>query len=295
VHISVLWKGIQYTFAIGLILALTFTSSVFGVLLLAKMTGQEWITAKYYHVEEVFAEAFEEPLTGSGESAEQTQGLQEETSKTAAKPPKKASAMLDAPAIHQFPELPAGCEVTSLTMLLQFRGIQKSKTVLAEEMKKDPTPIRWGPNGTIAYWGDPNQGFVGDVTGGSKAFGIYHAALYELLKEYVPSGMDMTGESFDTLEHQISMGIPVIAWTTIYNNVPDKWVTWDSPGGEIRTTFMEHAVLLVGYDENYVYANDPWTGKKNVKISKDRFIASWEAMGKQALSYTETGDDKGGI
>jgi uncharacterized protein YvpB len=294
VHISVFWKGIKYTFAIGLILALTFTSSVFGVLLLAKMTGQEWITAKYYHVEEVYAEAIDEQPNHDG-ITEQAASSPDEPPAEPVKPPKKASALLDAPAIRQFPELPAGCEVTSLTMLLQFRGVDKSKTALAEEMKKDPTPIRWGPNGTIEYWGDPNHGFVGDVTGGSKAFGIYHSALFELLKEYVPTGIDMTGESFDTLEHQISMGIPVIAWTTIYNDVPSKWVTWNSPGGEITTTFMEHAVLLVGYDEDYVYANDPWTGKKNAKIAKSKFIASWEAMGKQALSYTQTGDDHNGI
>jgi len=44
-------------------------------------------------------------------------------------------------------------------------------------------------------------------------------------------------------------------------------------------------VLLVGYDEQYVYVNDPYTGKANLPIEKDRFIQTWEAMGKQAISY----------
>jgi uncharacterized protein YvpB len=285
---SALWNSLKYTLTIGLILVLTFTSSVFGVLLLGKITGQEWITNRYVMVE---AKVVEPSLEGETEPFSGIAAAEQPVPEAAPKPkpPKKASVLLEAPAIRQHPELPAGCEVTSLTMLVQYYGINKSKLELAEEMPKDTTPIEWGANGSITYWGDPNQGFVGDVTGGSKAFGIYHAALFGLLEQYIPTAMDLTGESFEALEEQISMGIPVIAWTTIYNDIPSKWVTWDSPGGPIKTTFMEHAVLLVGYDEENVYANDPWTGKKNVKIAKSRFVPTWEAMGKQALSYALTG------
>jgi uncharacterized protein YvpB len=42
---------------------------------------------------------------------------------------------------------------------------------------------------------------------------------------------------------------------------------------------------MVGYDEKHVYVNDPLSGKKNVKIEKQQFIASWEALSRQALSY----------
>jgi uncharacterized protein YvpB len=52
-------------------------------------------------------------------------------------------------------------------------------------------------------------------------------------------------------------------------------------------TFQEHTVLLVGYDENHVYVNDPRQGIKNLKVKKDQFLSSWEALGGQALSYKE--------
>ncbi|UUZ86776.1 CoA-binding protein [Paenibacillus sp. P26] len=188
--------------------------------------------------------------------------------------------------MRQLPELRSGCEVTSLAMLLQYYHVDKSKLELAGEMKMDPTPIRWNSDGSIASWGNPNLGFVGDVTGASKGFGIYHTALYELLKKYAPSAVDLTGKPFDGLEKKLRSGIPSVVWTTIDYNVPDKWVVWDTPIGPIQTTFMEHAVLLVGYDGEFVYVNDPLTGRGKQKIEKERFVASWEAMGRQALSLT---------
>lgn len=97
--------------------------------------------------------------------------------------------------------------------------------------------------------------------------------------------MDLTNQSFDMLEQQLRDGIPSLVWTTINFQVPDNWVVWDTPIGPIETTFMEHAVLLVGFDEQNVYVNDPSTGKSNVKIDKAQFLATWEAMGRQALSY----------
>lgn len=206
---------------------------------------------------------------------------------TAETPVKKISAMIEAPVVLQNPELPSGCELTALTMLLQFKGINKDKMELLPEMKKDPTPIKWGKNGKIEYWGNPNIGYVGDITGKEKGFGIYHAGLFDLLEKYIPTAEDLTRGSFEELEQKVSDGIPVLVWTTIRFTIPSEkqWVIWDSPLGPIKTTFQEHTVLLVGYDENHVYVNDPLSGKKQYQIEKKQFIATWEAMGRQALSY----------
>lgn len=197
------------------------------------------------------------------------------------------SAMIKVPIINQNPELPSGCEVTSLTMLLQYKGIRKDKMQLAKEMKFDPTEITWDKNGNIAYWGNPNTGYVGDVYGNRKGFGIYHLALMDLLLKYIPSGVDLTRKDFSVLEQQVSNGIPVVVWTTINYTEPNNWVVWDSPLGPIKTTFSEHSVVLVGFDETHVYLNDPLSGKRGVAVDKALFIRSWEILGKQAISYTE--------
>lgn len=201
-------------------------------------------------------------------------------------PAKKTSALLQAPIIRQFPELRSGCEVTSLAMLINYYGIDVDKMELADRMDKDETPMRLRKDGSIAYWGNPNIGFVGDVTGKSRGFGIYHGPLLNLMKQYIPTAVDLTEKPFEDIERQVSEGIPVIVWTTINFVIPNNWVVWDSPLGPIRTTFSEHAVLLVGYDEESVYVNDPWTGRAAYKVNKERFIATWEAMGRQAISYT---------
>lgn len=260
----------KYVFTMFLIVGLLFSSGVFSVLLYARVTGKD------IFLEPAIAAVLAHGAEGSNGKAP-----------VAAKPvkPKPPSAMIDAPVVKQLPELPPGCEIVSLTMLLNYYGVNKSKMELVKEMVKDPTPIRWD-KGSIVYWGNPNTGYVGDVTGKTRGFGIYHTGLFPTLQANVPTAVDLTGSEFDTIERQIAEGLPVIVWTTIDFAVPKNWVSWDTPIGPIQTTFMEHAVLLVGYDEQYVYVNDPLSGKKAHKLAKEQFLATWDAMGKQALSYT---------
>lgn len=267
----ILWKGMKVTFAYLALVCLTLTSGLFTVLLYDRFTGSgtESVDAAAISVPQPAAATKPTPKPVPAPPAEQP----------------KLSAMLDAPVIKQYPELPSGCEVTSLAMLLQYAGIQKTKLELAEEMKKDETPLRFGDKGAIAYWGNPNTGFVGDVTGKARGFGIYHAALLPLLKTYIPAAVDLTGKPFEQLQQYVASGTPVLVWSTIDYAVPTQWVEWDSPQGPVKATFAEHAVLLVGYDETNVYVNDPISGKKGAAIGIAQFLAIWEAMGKQALSY----------
>ncbi|MEW9697874.1 C39 family peptidase [Paenibacillus sp. SI8] len=265
----IIWQGLKVTLGFFLVAGLVFASSVFAVLLYAKATGKEpalFAAGTAVHI------VAPPPV----KTIEVTPPLVQE---------KLKSAMIDAPVVKQLPELPAGCEVTSLAMLLQFSGVNIGKMELAAEMPKDNTPATLQADGTISYWGNPNTGFVGDVTRKQRGFGIYHAGLFPLLKTYMPSAIDVTDEPFELYEQQVASGIPVVVWTTIDYNLPYKWVTWDTPTGPLKTSYAEHAVLLVGYDEENVYLNDPLKGSKQVQVNKAQFIESWSAMGKQGLTY----------
>ncbi|WP_204871319.1 C39 family peptidase [Pullulanibacillus pueri] len=193
---------------------------------------------------------------------------------------------IDAPLIQQLPELPRGCEVTSLAMLLQSAGIKVNKLQLAKEIKKDPTPYQ-GKDGHI-FFGNPNTGFVGSMDDKAKAgFGVYHGPIFQLAKHYLPQAVDLTGSSFARVEEQLTKGRAVWVITSInFEKVPENlWVTWRTPIGKIRVTKKEHSVLLTGYDSRYVYINDPLSPVKNKKVLKKDFIAAWQQFGSQAVSY----------
>jgi uncharacterized protein YvpB len=267
-------RMMKYSISILMVIGLAFSSGVFGVLLYGQIIGKDWA-----------ASFGSEPAVVYAEKINDSKPVIKPTPTPLAPNPVKTSVMLTAPLIIQNPELPSGCEITTLTMLLQFYGINKDKMELVPEMKYDTTSIKTDANGNIIYWGNPNSGFVGDITGQSKGFGIYHTALIELLRKYIPTAVDLTSTSFDVLERKVASGIPVEVWTTVDYFEPIAWVEWDSPLGPIRTTFAEHAVLLVGYDKDNVYVNDPLSGKSNVQIDKTSFVQTWESMGKQAISY----------
>ncbi|MBT2658811.1 C39 family peptidase [Bacillus sp. ISL-18] len=195
-----------------------------------------------------------------------------------------AQTTLNVPLISQLPELKNGCEVTSLTMLLRYKGINVTKMGLANQVKKDPTPYR--VSGSTIYWGNPNTGFVGDITGRRIGYSVYHGPIYQLANRYT-NAIDLTGQPFDVILKQLSKGKPVwVISTSTFNTVPSsQWKTIQTPTGPIRMTFHEHSVLLTGYDSNYVYFNDPLANIKNRKISRTSFLRGWEQFGRQAITY----------
>lgn len=194
--------------------------------------------------------------------------------------------LINAPIVSQFPELVRGCEVTSLLMLLQFHGYEADKLILAEQLAKDPTPYKV-VDGQI-FFGHPNTGFVGDMYSfNNPGLGVYHKPIKELAERYAPGKViDFTGSDFTAVQMYLSQGLPVwVIINTTYKALPSSaFETWQTPNGSVRITYKEHSVLLTGYDENFVYFNDPLTGEKNKKAPMIEFIQSWTQMGSQAIT-----------
>jgi uncharacterized protein YvpB len=201
--------------------------------------------------------------------------------------PLKNSVMLDAPVINQFPELPRGCEVTSLAMLLQYEGIDVGKMELAELVVKNPTPLRKDED--EIFWGHPNDGFIGNMYTYSKpGYGVYHKPIKYLAENFLPGRViDLTGSDFGVLKYYLSAGKPVwVITNTTFKKLPENYFeTWQTPSGEVQITYKQHSVLITGYDEKYIYFNDPIGRVKNKKISVVNFKEAWVQMGSQAISY----------
>lgn len=199
----------------------------------------------------------------------------------------KDQVLLDAPAISQFPELPRGCEVTSLAMMLNQAGVKTTKLELAEKVKKDHTAQKV-VSGQI-FFGNPNDGFVGNMYDFKEAgFGVYHQPIAELAESYLPGKIkDLTSSDFEELKTYLSDGRPVwVITNTSFQKLDDSlFQTWNTPSGKVKITYKEHSVLLTGYDQQYVYFNDPLTGAKNKKAPIQDFKESWVQMGSQAITY----------
>lgn len=199
----------------------------------------------------------------------------------------KDNVLIDVQASSQFPELPRGCEVTSLSMLLSHAGVIVNKMELAEKVEKDLTPqsIKEGK----IFYGNPNDGFVGNMYDFKKpGFGVYHQPIAELAQKYLPGKIkDLTSTDFEELKIHLSDGRPVwVIINTSYNSLPENlFQTWNTPTGEVKITYKEHSVLITGYDSQFIYFNDPLTGEKNKKAPIKAFEEAWVQMGRQAITY----------
>ncbi|MFC0523951.1 C39 family peptidase [Pontibacillus salicampi] len=198
----------------------------------------------------------------------------------------KESVHIHVPTTHQYPELPRGCEVTSLSMLLQHHDIQVDKMTLADQIHKDPTPYQ--EKGNSVHFGNPNDGFVGDMYSLSNpGYGVYHGPVASLAAKHVGAERvnDFTGQPFYKIIEELHEGRPVwVITNTTYNKLPDHYfTTWQTKAGPIDITRKEHSVVITGYDEQHIYFNDPLSGQ-NKKAPINEFHAAWVQMGKQAIS-----------
>ncbi len=203
------------------------------------------------------------------------------------------SYLIHVPAKDQYPQLPNGCEVTSLAMLMTAVGHPVSKMTLAQEMPVDPTKLvltsYTASNGQVVhkveYWGNPNVGFVGSVYQAGYGYGIYNGPMDRFLNQLLPERAEnLTGQPFSAILRQVAQGVPVEAWTTTTFQPTTDWVGWQSPEGLVHATPLEHAVLIVGYSPGYLYINNPLNGEAAQKVAEAPFIEAWKQLGEQALT-----------
>ncbi len=186
---------------------------------------------------------------------------------------------LETESILQEPELPTGCEVTSLTMALHYCGYPVSKVKLADRY------LEKAPPGTVSYrtafWGDPRK----EDSFGCYAPVITKAANQFLAKKKSPCmAYNLTGTPFDDLLTEVRMGYPVIVWGCMYINGEIVFsYGWEVEGETITWPSNEHCMLLIGFDmdANSVIVCDPLAGV--VSYDKNAFEHHYETLERQAV------------
>lgn len=211
--------------------------------------------------------------------------LNVEDARSAVKVVHKKRVVLNVPLINQMddPKLYNGCEVTSLAMVLNYNGIDVTKSELADNIETVPFQYDNGEHG------NPNDGFVGSVSGSTSAgLGVYHGPIYSLAKQYASNVYDLTGSNFDTVVNKVEEGHPVWTITTTAFAPVSDFESWDTPDGKIDVTYSEHSVCITGFDRDkrVIYVNDPY-GYKNREVDWNDFAAAYKQMGKQAVYVTK--------
>ena len=191
----------------------------------------------------------------------------------------KQEQKLDVPLENQMPDLPNGCEVTSLSMLMNYYGIKVNKNELAENIQHVDFFTDGGK-----YRGNPSQGFVGHMSIANAGWCVYNGPLYNVARKYTTHIENITGSDFLSLLKLVSNGHPVlIITTTTFNRVNDMQ-TWDTNTGKVNVTPSSHACVITGYSKpkKVVYVNNPY-GYKNQPVNWKNLQASYNQQGRQAL------------
>ena len=195
----------------------------------------------------------------------------------------KKRIILNAPYIDQSIFYPTGCESVSSVMLLQYLGIDITVDEFIEKyLDKQEFEER---NGEL-YGPDPRKYFCGSPYD-ADSFGCYAPVIVNALEKIFSKKQESTGGETAAGTYQavdetgtpvneliikyIDRGMPVICWACIDMREPvigPQWRLRDT--GELFTWISnEHCMLLVGYDKESYYFNDPHNGTGVIGYKKE--------------------------
>ncbi len=195
----------------------------------------------------------------------------------------------------QMPELPNGCEITSLTMLLQWAGVPAEKTDLAQNWlprepfggtEEEPT----GQNPEQAYAGDPAQEgswycFEGPILDAANGYLDYNHQAWR--------AVSLTGISKGELNRMVRNGTPMAVWVTLDYGEPvlSTDFSWQLPDGSTYQPYRNlHCVVLEGMVRDEYRIADPLYGWQTV--DRDQFWEAFSALGCRAVALQHVERDQ---
>ena len=182
--------------------------------------------------------------------------------------------IIQAPYISQKDRWPTGCESVSAVMLLRYLGVDMP----VDDFIRDYLPLGDFETRNGQLWGpDPRRVFCGSPYD-EDGMGCYAPVIREALeKALADRGMafqavDETGTDMDTLLREyIDQDMPVVFWACIDMRPPIQGPSWrllDS-GETFEWTSSEHCMLLVGYDDEGYWFNDPHGNNGLIRYPKE--------------------------
>lgn len=195
--------------------------------------------------------------------------------------------------IFQNPELPNGCEVTSLAMLLASAGCPIDKLTLYETYL--PRGDVFTEDGMTFFGPDPEEAYAGDART-EDGWYCYEEPILTAANAWLrESGsalraQKLSGIGRDALDTYAQAGIPLLVWvTTDWAEPLVGWFGWSLPDWEAYYPYTNlHCVLLTGEEGARYRIADPLAGV--TFVDRDVFWASFDAMGRRAVCLARQED-----
>ena len=215
------------------------------------------------------------PATSPAASA----AIESTAAATTAAPADSQKSLADFKVISQLPELPTGCEVTSLTMVLNHLGINADKLDIADNY------LTKGEYGVT----DPRKAFVGNPRTEANSRGCYAPVLVEAANKYLSAkgsdktAKDISGGDLEKLFPYIDKGIPVIVWGIMDCQKSEVVSIGEADGQTLNWVRPEHCMVLVGYSDTEITEADPYYGAIKT-YTREQFKSGYNDLFKQAIA-----------
>jgi LysM repeat protein len=175
------------------------------------------------------------------------------------------------------------CESRSAVDLAAFWGVSISETTFFEALPKSD---------------NPNIGFVGSVHGAwgqvpPNPYGVHAKPVAKTLQKFGLDAAHRYGMTFGQLKDEIAAGRPVIVWVIggVWSGSAQNYTAKN--GDTLTVAAYEHTMIMIGYDESYVYLVNAGNGQTQTH-SIANFKNSWSVLGNQAVVVQGGGKAGGG-
>jgi uncharacterized protein YvpB len=175
--------------------------------------------------------------------------------------------ILDAPVYKQQRSL--SCESSAAAMAANFFGVWISEQNVLDALPRHE---------------NPHQGFRGNVDGsygGIEDYGVYAEPIRQALARWGLQ-VEVLNGGLEAIREHIRQERLIIAWVTydLQVQVP-RQVTLGN-GRSVTLIPYEHAVLVVGYNRDGLWVNDPYSGTQTFYSESD-FARSFAYLGNMGL------------
>ena len=185
--------------------------------------------------------------------------------------------------LNQFPSLPTGCEVVSLTSVLNHYGEDISMNTMAE---------KYMPTKKYNYFSvSPHDYFLGTPYSFDSGMGCFSGCIVKTANNYFKDkkiddyvAVDITGCTTDELYNFLNNQVPVITWVTSGFVTPTNDATWKVKNETITWCNHEHCLVTTGYDKDagtVTVADD--SGGYSYTVSMSQYEKVFKGMGSMAV------------